>query len=81
MNPINLNIICNIYHKTKLKWQQEVMHKKASKKAEMDAIAIRRPLRMTAVGTMQPLTEADKKFIDKALKNDYEVHISNGTQR
>ena len=57
----------------KIKWQQDVMHKKANMKAEVEAIAIRRPLRMTAVGTMQPLTAADKRFIQKALDDDFEV--------
>ena len=55
---------------TRIKINQDAAKVKASMKAEMDAIAIRRPLRMTAVGTMQPLTGADKKFIQTALKND-----------
>ena len=58
---------------TRIKINQDAAKVKASMKAEMDAIAIRRPLRMTAVGTMQPLTGADKTFIQTALKNDYEV--------
>ena len=52
---------------------QDAVKAKASMKAEVEAIAIRRPLRMTAVGTMQPLTEADEKFIQKALDDDFEV--------
>ena len=44
---------------TRIKINQDAAKVKASMKAEMDAIAIRRPLRMTAVGTMQPLTGAD----------------------
>ena len=52
---------------------QDAVKAKASMKAKVEAIAIRRPLRMTAVGTMQPLTEADKKFIQKALDDDFEV--------
>ena len=57
----------------RIKKKQDVVKKKASMKAEVEAIAIRRPLRMTAVETMQPLTEADKRFRQKALDKDVEV--------
>ena len=47
--------------------------KAAAKKRAKDESMIRRPLRLTAVGTKEPLSQEDKDFITTAKKHNYQI--------
>ena len=47
--------------------------KAAEKKRAKDESMIRRPLRLTAVGTKEPLSQEDKDFITTAKKHNYQI--------
>ena len=59
---------------TELKQKISQKAKKAAKKKRAkDESMIRRPLRLTAVGTKQKLSQADRDFIAIANKYDYQI--------